>query len=272
MKVNKCTSTDIKIALAKKHNSFGSRDYFLTEVKSGSTWNAHNLRILDGLAIRKSWANPHLTGYEIKVSRSDFTGDAKFYTYLPLVHTFYMVTPKGLVHRDELPVEIGLMYYDPESKRLTVKKKPPPRSIEISKDILQYIIFSRLETDRIPFYSDKAEYWRDWLQDKKEKKELGYMVAGKLKETIRTMEEELKRIKRFENGDREQYQKLLDVMEKHGMPSYIYYPDKWLDEVLEKGYPPELDGIENLLEGAIAKINNIKSELSGNKGGEDIAS
>ena len=73
------TSTEIKIALSHKH----IKDFFLTECKSGSTWFSPvgDMKILDALAIRKSWASPCFTGYEIKVSRSDFLRDTKFYTY-----------------------------------------------------------------------------------------------------------------------------------------------------------------------------------------------
>ena len=64
---DKVTSTEIKIALSYKH----IKDFFLTECKSGSTWFTvpGDMKILDALAIRKSWANPCFTGYEIKVSR-----------------------------------------------------------------------------------------------------------------------------------------------------------------------------------------------------------
>lgn len=76
---DKVTSTNIKLALAEKH----WRDFFLTEVKSGSTWMTArgDMKILDGLAIRKSWTSPCFTGYEVKISRSDFLRDSKFYTY-----------------------------------------------------------------------------------------------------------------------------------------------------------------------------------------------
>ena len=118
----KVTSTDIKRALAEKH----WRDFFLTEVKSGPTQLAvpGDLKILDGLAIRKSWTAPCFTGYEVKISRSDFLRDAKFYTYEELCNCLYIVCPKGMIERTELPESVGLMYYDPEKKTITTRKKP----------------------------------------------------------------------------------------------------------------------------------------------------
>ena len=151
----KVTSTDIKLALAEKHR----KDFFLTEVKSGSTWltSVGDMKILDGLAIRKSWTSPCFTGYEIKISRSDFLRDAKFYTYEELCNCLYIVCPKGMIERTELPESVGLMYYDPEKKTITTKKKAIYRKIQYSPDLLLYIIYSRLDSDRYPFYSEKQE-------------------------------------------------------------------------------------------------------------------
>ena len=151
----KVTSADIKLALAEKHY----RDFFLTEVKSGPTQIAAvgSLKILDGLAIRKSWTNPCFTGYEVKISRSDFLRDAKFYTYEELCNCLYIVCPKGIIDRTEIPESVGLMYYDVDKKTISTKKKAIFRKIEYSPEMLLYIIFSRLSSDRYPFFSDKQE-------------------------------------------------------------------------------------------------------------------
>lgn len=132
--LEKVTATAIKIALAEKH----WKDFFLTEVKSGPTQLAMpgGLKILDGLAVRKSWTNPCFTGYEVKISRSDFLRDAKFYTYEELCNCLYIVCPKGMIERTELPESVGLMYYDPEKKTITTRKKAIFRKIEYSPENL----------------------------------------------------------------------------------------------------------------------------------------
>ena len=150
----KVTSTEIKIALSR----INTKNFFLTEVKSGSTFMGTANRILDALAIKKSWVNKCFTGYEIKVSRSDFKADNKMYTYLPLVHQLYLVCPKGLIQPEELPIEIGLIWYNPEKQTLVYKKKTPRRNIEVDTDMLLYIIYSRLEEDRIPFTPTKLNF------------------------------------------------------------------------------------------------------------------
>lgn len=131
---NAVTAFEIKRALAEKHY----KDFFITECKSGPTQiaAAGTLKILDGLAIKKSWTAPCFTGYEIKVSRSDFLRDVKFYTYEELCNCLYIVCPKGMIDRTELPESIGLMYYDPEKKTLTTRKRAIYRKIEYTPELL----------------------------------------------------------------------------------------------------------------------------------------
>ena len=197
----KVTSTDIKRALAEKH----WRDFFLTEVKSGPTQLSvpGGLKILDSLAIRKSWTAPCFTGYEVKISRSDFLRDAKFYTYEELCNCLYIVCPKGMIERTELPESVGLMYYDPEKKTITTRKKAIFRKIEYSPELLLYIIFSRLDSDRYPFFSTKQEYFKEYLARK---------CPEDISSVRQSMEYIVERLKRMEEaggktGDREEPEK-----------------------------------------------------------------
>lgn len=162
---NAVTAFEIKRALAEKHY----KDFFITECKSGPTQiaAAGTLKILDGLAIKKSWTAPCFTGYEIKVSRSDFLRDAKFYTYEEICNCLYIVCPKGMIDRTELPESIGLMYYDPEKKTITTRKRAIYRKIEYTPELLLYIIFSRLDSDRIPFFSDRRAYFEAYAAGKR---------------------------------------------------------------------------------------------------------
>jgi len=256
-----CDSSEIKIALARKHE----KDYYLDEVKSGSSWNGTANRILDGCALKCSYASPFITGYEIKVTRSDFKGDNKFFTYLPLVHALYIVTPSGLVEREELPTDIGLMWYDPKKKTLSVKKRPPPRQIEISVDMLLYIIYSRLDRERIPFYSSKVEFWRAWLEDKKSNRDLGRIVGGKMATEIARLAEELNAANSFRvGGEREEYKELRQILSDYGMPAWLINKEqaRWLRERLTREYPECLDGVQRQLQTAIQSIEAEKAKAT----------
>ncbi len=61
------------------------------------------------------------TGFEVKVSRSDFLRDVKsdkYRAYLPSCQHFYFVTPKDLVKPEEIPDGIGLIWVYPLYRKI----------------------------------------------------------------------------------------------------------------------------------------------------------
>ena len=149
-------------SLSKKHE----KDAFFTEVKNGSTWFSSNLLRLDAVAIKKSWRQPCITGYEVKVDRQDFLRDEKWPLYKDCCNRLYFACPTGLIEQDELPDDIGLIYYNPEKESLYTKKKALFRNIDMPVDLLYYLIICRLDSDRHPFFSDRREKLKEWVEDK----------------------------------------------------------------------------------------------------------
>lgn len=256
--MSEVTSTDIKKALAKRH---GDREFFIAECKNGPTAFGTGLLQFDGIAIYKSWAHPRIVGYEVKVSRSDFLRDNKYSMYLPYCHEFYFVTPTGMVQRQEVEENIGLIWYNPATKALTTKKKAVNRDIEISADMLLYIIMNRLESDRLPFHNSKADYWQEWLEGKTSNRELGYNVKSKLLKQINELQVSKDSIQNLlETKDK--YKELMNIMQKHGVSTY-FDAGKHLEEALSREYPLGIDIIRDQLEIAIKEIDKlrIKSEV-----------
>ncbi len=171
-------------ALSKRH----TRDIFLTEVKTGPTIFARpeSLRRIDALVIKPSWTRPEFTGYEVKVSRQDFLGDTKWDAYLPYCHRFYFACPAGVIRRDEVPDPAGLVWVDPETLETSVRKAARFRPVEVSWEMLYYIVISRLEPDRHPFFSSEREMLEAWVADKAERLRLGEEVRSKM---LRRLEE-----------------------------------------------------------------------------------
>lgn len=162
-------SRDINIALSKKH----SEDFFITECKNGPTWFGGHLR-MDAVAIKKSWSNPCVTVYEVKVSRNDFLRDNKWPEYLQYCNRFYFACPKGLIKKEDIPdPRIGLIYINDDGNCYTAKSVPM-RPVEIPPEFYQYILFSRIGSDRIPFYSDKKQYIQDYIENKRSAKDLSH--------------------------------------------------------------------------------------------------
>lgn len=231
-------------------------DVFLTEVKNGQSYVAPGqLLILDALAIKKSWANPCFTGYEVKVDRGDFMRDQKWPGYMQHCHEFYFACPQGLIQPDELPKEVGLIYYNPEKDCISTKRKALYRPVEISIEMLMYIVMSKFDSDRHPFFSTKREYFEALLKDKVDRNELGQYVARKTSELI----DELKTNKRqFETmkDDSEKLREIVKVLHAHSINTYWDISEA-LDKALSSSMPPEITKkIERMGELA-AEINKL---------------
>ena len=124
--------------------------------------------------------------------------------------------------------------------------------------MLLYIIMNRLESDRLPFHSTNAEYWRDWLAGKINDRDLGYQVRSKLVTRINELEQENKRYRNFKE-EREELGQINNVMRNHGLNTWGNLAET-LDTALSRPYPAELDTIRNQLEVATKEIDKLKAK------------
>lgn len=264
-KKKKVTSTDIKLALRDMHLSRSS--YFITECKTCSTYfpDPQGLLKFDGLAITKSYTKPCIIGYEIKVSRNDFKQDNKWHLYLQYCNEFFFVVPTGLIKKEELPDNVGLIYYNPDTKALRTVKKALYRQIEEPVGVYKYIIFSKLEEDRLPFYEDKAEYARAYLEDQKDKKYIGHTLGSKM---AKDLEEAYKRLEavRHKEADIERWEKVEKLLRKHDLLGWSWYrDDSWLDDLekaLSSSYPNELEFTLDALKREVNRLEKLKEECN----------
>lgn len=260
------TSADIKIALKEMH--LKRFTYFITECKTCSTYfpDPQGLLIFDGLSITKSYTKPCIVGYEIKVSRSDFLQDNKWHLYLQYCNEFFFVVPKGLVKKDELPDGVGLIYYSPNTKEtLHTVKKALYRQIEEPVGVYKYIIYSRLEEDRLPFYEDRADYVRDYLEDKAYKKSIGDRLGSKMAKELQSALERLDKLSGIEE-ELSYWNKVKKVLEKHNLYHCWWRQDdySWVDE-LDKALSvsvkcADMDTLERQLQFAMNTVKRLKEE------------
>lgn len=258
----KVTSTDIKKALA----GFHEKDFFITECKTCSTYfpDPQGLLKFDGLAIRKSYTKPCITGYEIKVSRGDFLQDNKWHLYLQYCNEFYFVVPAGFIAKEEIPENVGLIYYYPDTTVLRTKRKALYREIEEPIGVYKYIIFSRFDQDRIPFYEKRAEYARDYLNDKDEKRQLGAAFGSKMAKDLREAQEKLSNMQNTET-DVKFAKAVEELLEKHNIGRRWHGRNdeeliNKMDEALSSSYPRELANVERRLQGALDELTSIREK------------
>jgi DNA repair protein MmcB-like len=208
----KMKMTEAQVARVIDAHRHGN-DFVITHVKSGATWWNHNLKIMDLVAIKLSWANPCFTGYEIKCSRQDFLGDEKWPGYMDYCHRFSFACPKGVITKDDiqnLPIKgVGLVTINDQGKPFTVVKSQY-RPVDISPDFLMAIIFNKLEPDRYPFYGTREAYLRGWLDNKVRNGELGRLVKSKLINELGKIEDRIREIERVAEHEREVVKQLSD--------------------------------------------------------------
>lgn len=259
MSEKRVTSREIKMALAKYHPN----DFFISECKTDSTYFAgpQGLLIFDGLAVTRSYTGPCITGYEIKISRSDFQKDNKYHLYLQYCNEFYFVVPAGLLKKEEIPDNMGLIYYYPETGKLIKKKRALYRQIEEPVGVYKYIIYSRLEQDRTPFYEERADYAKAYIEDKAEKQAIGKSLGSKMAKELAEAYCRLSVLKEKENR-LGLLDSLINVMNENGIYCWTHerYAEK-LDEALRnRAVPDDLKNLKRELTAALNIIGQMEGE------------
>lgn len=113
------------------------------DVPLGSVWFERPQRA-DVVEIKPSYTRFCVSIYEIKISRSDFLSDIrsdKWRGYLDHCHRFYFAVTKGMVSKDEIPQEAGLIVRG-DTGWLTLKAAPA-RDVEIPLSTLYSLLFAK---------------------------------------------------------------------------------------------------------------------------------
>lgn len=213
----------------------------------------------------KSWANPCVTAYEIKVSRADFIGDNKWPAYLPLCNQFYFVAPKGIIEPSELSPDAGLLVVvgDGSGTRLLTKKKAAYRRVEIPEDLYRYILMCRVKVAPEDPLETTEEGWRNWLTRKQESRNLGYQVSRAIREKAQEILRENQRLEAKMGS----YDSLLRLLESFGIDPVSYGAYRTLQDRLEaerKVFNPAFVGTirsaQRALDAALTEVDRVEAE------------
>jgi hypothetical protein len=172
--IDRVTEREITLALKERHDKRG--DFFASQVKMGAAGS----KILDGVAIPSTWSPRTIIGYEIKVTRSDFLSDNKYPHYMETCNRFYFVVPKGLIKKDEVPRNVGIIEYN--NGKLRQIKHAIYEKREISTDMLLHCIFFKVH--QYNRGKSRKELFED-VKVKVESREYGHELAKKLRELER---------------------------------------------------------------------------------------
>lgn len=246
-------------ALSIKHKD----DFYMTEVKNGPTQYGSHLR-MDAIAIKKSWTNPCISIYEVKVSRNDFKQDEKWHLYRQYGNTFSFAVPEGLIDKSELPDGVGLYYVKDNGTIRTVVK---PRFYAVTPDssFLLYIIMNRLNSDKFPFFSDKYGYYKQWLEAKKIKEIVGKEVSNELTKSIREHE---RNIKNYNDNKKDvdetvsELKKIADDLNKHGF-NVSTWSSSYLVNSLRALMNNPINEVERAVRSRLVNIDRLKASCLG---------
>lgn len=248
----KITAQEVLAALRSKH----SEDVFVDECKDGPTQGVSEHFKLDAWVMNRSWANPVVTGYEIKVSRSDFVRDEKWRAYLPLCNQFYFVCPRGLIMPNELSPEAGLYYLSNTGNRLLVQKKAAHRDLEIPETVYRYILMCRTVVTRDRWlFKDKTQFWREFIAEKAEKRRLGFEVSKAIREHVSHVEVENMRL----TQENQNLAEIKDTLKRLGISHTSTWDVERRVEAMRSAVPAEFKGVLNSL---IRAAEGLKLELA----------
>lgn len=110
-----------------------------------------NVKIADVMSVIPSYKRFSLSMYEVKVTRSDFLRDlryGKWKGYLPHCHRLYFAVPSGMVKKEEIPEETGLIVRGPKGWKVT--KPGRKRKVDIPLDTLLSLLFLRQRNFNLP--------------------------------------------------------------------------------------------------------------------------
>lgn len=257
------TSDEILDRLAAKH----AKDVFVPECKDGPTWTGSHLR-LDAWVMPRSWSKYHTTGYEIKVSRSDFLRDQKMADYMPLCNIFFVVAPAGVVQSfDELPEGAGLMIASPKHRKLIVKKKAQQREIDDPVFLYRYILMTRAAIRKHVYSSLEPEanerFWRDWLEHRVISRDLGHRVSRTLREEINHKIVETERESKRVSDENERYAEIRQLLDELGISTRYHFRSAVAAKLAayKAGFPEEVRlGLENAKESA-ARLQELVQRI-----------
>ena len=236
MAEKKWTAHKVKAAIAKRHKE----DLFFTEVKDGPTQIVNHHSKIDALSMKISWTKFTITGYEVKVSRSDFLRDEKWHAYLPMCNQLYFAVAPGVCDTSEVPEVCGLVTVTQNGGLRTVRKAPW-REIDPPVEMFMYLMFNYIgaygrRDAALPraeqlLREDRLDLFRKYLADKAEMKEIGRRVGGKLNQEIGDLQRQIDRMKMAYDVGKTAEKDVTAICRALGVTTYYQKGQKCLEAI-----------------------------------------
>jgi hypothetical protein len=235
----------LNVPLGSVYLDFYARSY------NGEPLEGNNIQRADVINVKPSYNRFCLTIYEIKISRSDFQSDirsGKWRGYLNHCHRFYFAVPSGIVKKEEVPEEAGLIVRG-ETGWITLKAALS-RDIEIPYMTLLSLIFSK---EREHFRGHK----RNRIYDSYQKYNvMAYMKKQEFYKTLgKNIGEALRNFDEYKTAKSElEYQiKHVNELISEGLGEQHRWPEWELEKLVERIKKRAMEDTSN---GQIESIKN----------------
>ncbi|WP_150383837.1 hypothetical protein [Bifidobacterium rousetti] len=208
---------DVEIALTERCRKRG--DGYWTEIE---VQDPNGLLRLDGVALSWSFHRMWISGFEVKVSRSDFLRDAKYTVYRRYVDDLTLVCPARMIDRDEVPDGIGLLWYHADAKpgqpRLRYRRKPEPCDGDTHQ--IEHQLLRRLTRDSIdtrPNRFGRYETARRYVEERTALKNIGDALGSKMALRLQQLErlQEPTHMRQVQ-ARADAYDRLTGILNRHG--------------------------------------------------------
>lgn len=259
---------DVEIALGERCRRDGNGYWPQIEVRDPT-----GLLRLDGVALQWSFSRMWISGYEIKVSRSDFLRDAKYTLYRNHVDDMTLVCPARMIDRDEVPEPIGLMWYYPDTAagnpKLRWRRRPEPSHGDTRQ--VEHQLLNRLTRDggRAPAGRyGRYESARVYLEERDTMRNVGRALGTRMAMRLQALEAMQEPTHRRQVEARSAaFERLVQILNGHGYDQISRWcPVAELDARLEDldkamASTAPLDEIDRETRYMIREIDGLRTRL-----------
>ncbi|MCL6443132.1 MAG: hypothetical protein K6T83_06710 [Alicyclobacillus sp.] len=137
--------------------------------------------------------------------------------------------------------------------------------------MLWYIIISKLESDRHPFFSDQREYLTAWVEDRAERLLLARFVSEKIWRIERENREMTRKLE-WERESNERMRRTIETVDSILQPYGIQLTEwgGWEDQLIEllrSSSVPNLDRVAKQVQNVASELTRIAELMNAERGG-----
>lgn len=164
-----------------------------------------------------------------------------------------------------MPAEIedcaGLMWASKNGTRLYTKKKAPRREIQDPVSVYQYVLMCRAQIGGESRFETKEEFWRRWLEKKRDERGLGREVSRALRKKYEQDVDKVHTENRILQAENEALKEVKALCEEFGI-SLHSWAGRRRDQVRALAEAVPAEALKEI-DAAISSLTKVRERLNG---------